>query len=402
MLDQIKTYLTFGNTFYGIEQTNNDGGDTFYVTILKKRKKQLDVEKSFNTNSIEHLTSEIPKQQHCFFILNNNQVLTKATEITEKIELSKLAAKAFPNINLNDFYCEISVQGESAFVSICRKAYVNDILEKFKDAGITVIKVSFGNAIISCVSTFLNDDAIYSSNAMIGLQNGTIASIERKNNLNTYNYDINGLETSNYNLLSLSGALNIILREFNPITNFKTLEEQLYKTFVESRFFNLFFKTGLISILTILILNFFAFNFYFKKANHLKQAFQINESSKQNLTQLNTAVNTSQKMVDDLLKSKSSKSSFYVNSLIQNLPESVLLNDLNFQPILKRIKPSKPILVDTNSITISGESNNSNAFTKWLIQLESLNWINKVAILSYEDITNSKSAFSLKLNIESE
>ena len=131
----------------------------------------------------------------------------------------------------------------------------------------------------------------------------------------------------------------------------------------------------------------------------MQQTSQINQTTKLKIIELNESVSKSQKMVEDMLKGNSSKSSFYINTIVQSLPNSILLSELNYQPVLKRIKAEQPINVDSNSILLSGESNNSDMFSKWLTDLENIKWINKVEILSYEDFSKSSSKFSLKLGV---
>ncbi|WP_308990634.1 hypothetical protein QLS71_004040 [Mariniflexile litorale] len=158
-------------------------------------------------------------------------------------------------------------------------------------------------------------------------------------------------------------------------------------------------KFGLVFILIGLLFNFFVFNYYFEAVHSLQQTSQINQTTKQKLLELNGSVNKSQKMVDDMLKSSSSKSSFYVNAVIQGLPNSILLTEVNYQPLLKRIKSGQSIETDHNTMLVSGESNHSESFSKWIADLEVIDWVEKVEILHYEDTSTLVSNFSLKLII---
>lgn len=127
-------------------------------------------------------------------------------------------------------------------------------------------------------------------------------------------------------------------------------------------------------LLGILLINFFLFNHYYSAVNELQQTSQINKSS-------------------------SSKSSFYVNAIIESLPTTILLSELNYQPLLKRIKAEKAIENEVNTILISGASTRSVSFSKWITSLEFFDWTRSVEILSYKDISKSTSDFSIKLKI---
>src|SRR5690606_10383120 len=141
-------------------------------------------------------------------------------------------------------------------------------------------------------------------------------------------YAINGLLIKSNQILSFAAALHGVLQNFNSRTNFDILKNSIKSNYLQSRFYSQFFKFGLLFILCILLINFMVFNHYYNAVNTLQQTSQINQTTKQKILELNGSVNKTQKMVDDMLKSSMSKSSFYVNDVIQGLPNSILLSGL--------------------------------------------------------------------------
>lgn len=398
MLKKIKTYLEYGNRFCGVEHTVHHGENIIYATVLKKSKNTVDIESFFEEKSIENTIAKLPKKQHVFLVINNDNILTKQIE-NQQTELAKLVYNAFPNINLEEFVYEVISQGNNHFVSICRKIYVEELITKYKGNGGFVINISLGNALISGISHFVDHNIIETSNSQISLEINNIVSIEKKEIEDISTYDINGLLIKSNQILSFAAALHGVLQNFNSRTNFDILKNSLKNNFNQSRFYSQFLKFGLLFILGILLMNFLVFNHYFNAVNALQQTSQINQTTKQKILELNGSVNKTQKMVDDMLKSSTSKSSFYVNTIIQGLPNSILLSGLNYQPVMKRIKTEQSIETDNNMILISGESNNSVEFSKWIADLETFDWIKKVEISNYEDTSKSLSNFSLKLTI---
>lgn len=399
MLGNIKTYLEYGSHFCGVEHGTQNGQETIYTTILKKTKNNIAFDKTFKEIALTKIISKLYKKKAVFLIVNNDNVLTKHIENSQSESL-KLAYHAFPNINLDDFFYEVISQGNRHWVSICRKEYIEKLVLDYKAHEIYIINISLGNTIATSISCFLNDASIVTSNACISMDSDAVTSIEKKNIEDTILYDVNGLQTSNYQLLSLAAALDIILESFHPATNFGVLKQSLKNDYKQSRFYAVFMKFGLVFILTGLLINFFVFNHYFETVNSLQQTSQLNQTTKQKLLELSESVNKSQKMVDDMLENSSSKSSFYVNIIIQGLPNSILLTELNYQPLLKRIKIGQSIETEINTLLISGESNHSSSFSKWISDLEAVDWIQKVEILNYEDASTLVSNFSLKLIIE--
>lgn len=407
MFDAISTYLQFGSRFCGIEHTSENGPlhrrggqDKLYVTLLKKTKKEVDIESSFNVTTIKTLAEKLLKNQHAVLIINNESVLTKKIE-SDQTDNLKLVYKAFPNIKLEDFYYEVLKQESTHFVSICRKTYIEELINEYKTNCVFIIDISLGNISASGITDYINSKIVSTTNAHITIEEDkSISAIEKVTDLQQTNYDANGIKISNTQLLSFSGALNSIVNNYHPHTNFVVYKQLLLNNYKHSRFFSQFLKFGLAFLLGLLLINFFFFNHYYNSVNELQQTSQINQATKSKVFGLNETVNKTKKMVDDMLKSSTSKSSFYVNDIIGSLPSSILLTELNYQPLLKRIKTEQTIENNINTILISGTSNNSESFSKWITSLESMDWIKKAEILSYGEISRSSADFSIKLNIE--
>ncbi|SFZ93381.1 hypothetical protein SAMN05428642_103101 [Flaviramulus basaltis] len=398
MLEALKTYLLYGNRFCGVELTSKNGEEIHYGILLKKTKKALDIECGFNDTSIETLATKLPKNQAVFLVVNNDQILTKQIE-SEQSNPENLVYGAFSNINLDDFYYEIISQGKTHLISICRKTYLDALISDYKTKGIPIINMSLGNLVASGISKFTAYESLFTSNARVSFENNKIAAIEKTEIKACESYDINGLQVNNNQVLSFAGALDFVLHHFESISNLNNIKHDLKGDYSQSRYSGQFLKMGLVFILGILLINFFVFNHYFNEVNTLQQTSQVNKTTKEKLLKLDGAVNKSQKMVDDMLKSSASKSSFYINDIVQGLPNSILLSELNYQPLTKSIKKDKPIELNQNTMMISGESNNSDSFSKWIADLEAMQWIDNIEIVSYEDLSKSSSKFSLKLNM---
>ncbi len=398
MLDYLKSYLRFGHRFCGVEHTLNDKQSILYTTILKKNKKQVDIEKCFSSKNIKEILSKLPKNQHVFLIINDEKVLTKSLKAEQTDDLS-LIHNVFPNINISEFYYEIINQNEINFISICRKEYIDQLIKDYYDNNIYVTSFSLGNAIISNTVRYIDNPLIFTSNARISTQDHFIKTIDYLETEKKNNYNINGLKVSNTYILSLTSALSNILNSFAPITNYQDKKGTLLQAYKQVRFLGLFLKMGLLSILGILLINFLFFNFYFNQVNTLNQTSQLNQTTKSNIIKLNEQVSKAKKTTEDLLKSSTSKSSFYIDAIIYSLPKSILLSEINYQPLKKRIKNGNPILLKDNIITVSGKSTNSVRYSEWIIALENLSWIDKVSVETYNDSKTLASNFSIKINI---
>ncbi|MEQ3663802.1 hypothetical protein [Olleya sp.] len=395
MLDKIQSYLLFGNRFCGIEHTTNNVHDIIYATVLKQSKKELNLELSFEDKTIEDICSRLPKNQHTILIINNDKVLSKTIE-SEKQDDLKLVYKAFPNINLKDFYFEILSQKKAHFISLCRKDYVDTLIEDYSKHKIAIIDISLGNNYIGNISTFLNENSVYTSNAEIDIKDNQIIKIQ-KESVQAKQYDVNGITISNHHLLSFCGAIETALANNITTSNFSKEKDFWLNEYKQTRFFNQFLKIGGLFILGLLLINLFIFNHYFNNVNELEQVSEINQTTKNQIVELNESVSKKQKMVEDLLKSNGSKSSFYSNAVINSLPKTILLSEFNYQPLLKRKKIDKDLELEENRIVISGTSGNSDAFSNWISQLEQKSWIDNIEITDYGISSFYSSDFKIKI-----
>lgn len=399
MIEQIKTYLKFGNRFYGVELTQVNGANKYYGIVLKKKSKQLKIETHFEASDIETLKTHIPKGKPISLVINTDSVLTKKVQGKSNAAL-KLAHLAFPNIKIEDFYYETISQGKNHFVSICRKSYVDELLQDYALKQISVIDFTLGSLIISSIVDFVETDAIQTSKSLISVDNSQIIDISSDVLSHEKTYNINGLEVSNNQVLGFTAALNLVLKDQQIQSSYTDTKTQLNNTFKQKQFANQFLKIGLSCLFIILLINFLFFNHYYKEVNTLRETSQLLESSKAKMVYLNEKVQKTEKMLDDVLESSTSKSSYYIDVIINKLPESILLKELNYQPLIKKIKENKVIENHKNTILISGQSNESITFSQWISQLESLKWIQSVEILSFEDLTKSSSRFTIKLNMK--
>lgn len=393
MQDRLLKYLNYGNRFCGVEYNTKDGEEIINVSLLKQFKKELQIVDFFEASSIEAVTQKLSKNQHIYLVLNNEKILTRTIESEQRDGL-KLVHKAFPNINLEEFYYEVLSQANTHHIALCRKSYVEDIIKLFSSFKFSVIAIALGNTIVGSICGFISQDCVYSSNAKIDIKDNAIVQIEKKNT-SAESYNINGLRVSNQQLLSFSAALQTVLKNNKVYTNLSDIAIELNNDFKQTRFFNLFLKIGGIFILCLLLINFFFFSFYFKKVTDLKQVSEINQTTKSQIIRLTESVAHKQKTVDDLLRGNVSKTSFYIDRIIRGLPKSMILSEFIYQPLLKRIKANKAIKLEEKKIIVSGTLNNSEAFSSWINQLEQEYWINKVDIIDYASSSSVTSDFKI-------
>lgn len=399
MKDKFISYLTFGNRFYSIEQSQVNGEMIYYGIQLKKTKNQVDVENRFQFNNLNEASKYIPKGKPVFLVVNNESVITKKIESSETDPL-KLVHHAFANLKIDEFYYEVLKQDKTHFISICRKVYLDDLLGSYASKHISVIDFSLGNLMISSLISLFSEELIHTSNAEITKQDDEITDIQIDNNSPDESYNLNGTDLTSSELLNFSSALSLITKTKQIESVFGNKQHELLKGFKEKQFFTGFIKIGMSFLFVLLLGNFFLFNKYYSIVGELKETAQVLNTSKSRVLSLNEKVQKTQKMVEDVLKSNASKSSFYADAIVNSLPDVISLSELNYQPLSKKIKADKPIENDTNVILVSGMSSERVLVSQWITGLETMDWVDRIEIINFDDTSKSSSVFSFKIQIQ--
>lgn len=396
MLNNPLAYLKFGTTYCGIEHSHYSGEERIFSVLLKKKKDELDLQHTAEVNDLEQLAGQLPKKQHAFLVVNTDQVLTKEVAMVDD-NSQKTLNTAFPNIQLNQFYFQILPSGGKSFVSICRKDIVDGILKRYEAADIAVIGFGLGALGIAQLLPFIDGNGtLVTSNSTVHMKDGSLQHIEKHTDVNSESYAINGLEITGKHLLSFAGALQYYFNTSLLAENGDEERERLLDDYTQDRFFSLFSKFALGSILTILLINFLLFNFYFNNVNDFEQLQLTNTANQEQLVELKDAVGKKQQLAENLLAAASSKSSQRIDQVIKQMPASILLEELDYNPLQKRIKESEAILIDDRHIAIKGQSREKVEFTNWINKLEKLPWVASVVTNNYSE-QNKTADFAITL-----
>lgn len=401
MFKALLTHIIYGNIYTAIECVNINEGMTFNVMQLKKSRKEITIHQKFQLNESEVTSHTLfSKIKHAVVIINTSDVITK--QITGSFEKATTALmQAFPNVNLDDVYYSIHKQGVNTFVSLCRKELINRVLQTYFPKKMEVLEISLGHdALFSTLEYF--DSEIITSNATITQEDGKVVHI-KPSIAETKQYDIDGLSFSHTEALSFSAALNkALINNTNTNTNLESLNGELLNNFFNQRLFKTGTQFGLSLILIILLINFFAFNHYYNELERLKELGNINASTKSKVIELQSELDKKQRLISDFSRTNNSKSSFYLNAIVNLMPISIQLEAYQYQPLLKNIKPNEAIRVNNNTIVVSGISIDSDKFTNWISDIKALSWVEDIRIISYGNVSNANTGFAIQISIDND
>ncbi|WP_299600633.1 hypothetical protein [uncultured Aquimarina sp.] len=387
-------YNPIKRSIYAFEHTEDNNGTVIIGVEVAKKNGELDIAKKFMINDLKDLPERNISSAH--LVITDNQILTK--EIVTKGTDQEIVSEAYPNLEVDNFYYQILKTSEKSFISICRKTYVDDIISTYKDAKIAITSIDLGNLTTTALIPFIKDSKVLTFTASITIQNEELLSITR-NDKQIEHYEIDSLVIPSSHLLPFASILHKVSGISNISGNVIEKNTTLEITHKELRFFKKTLYYGIGFLLIALLINFFVFNSNYKKLQELKEEEQVYNTQKETIKKQQLIVNTKENIVQSILSTGFSKSSYYADQIIQSLPLSVLLKSYNYQPVLKTLRNDKPITIKQKAIVITGDSLDKTSFTNWIHKIEDLNFVDKVTILSYGIQKKKTAIFEIEIKL---
>lgn len=395
MLKTLGKHIVEGTTFLGLEIYELDGKETFSLLKLTKHKGELDVVFEETSESLKNLAQQIEKKHPLFVTFNTNQVLKKQvpTETKNNPELSVI--NAFPNLELDNFYYQLLQGEQNTVVSISKKEHIEWYVEQLSKIGIHPVSVGLGIAPLEIFQGLL-DDTVQGSNYHSSFDQTGFQDYQLMNQPTNTSIDLNGIQLGNNQLLSFGSILGF-LQKSNPVSNLYAINQHLWYEFKNHKIFDFGVKASLIFFLALLLGNFFAFNHYHSKNQELESSLATNQFQDQSIKDLQERVDLKEQKLKSLQRTKNSKTTYVLDELGKSIPNSIYLNDIQYQPLLMPIRKDKSIELGKQNLQVSGIANNKLEFTVWSDNLESQKWVNRVEIMDYEYLSKSSANFTLNL-----
>lgn len=380
-----------------VECASLQGTSTYAALTAHTIAKELVVDKQLVVNEVSKLkvfVDTIP----VILVLNTNKVLTRKVAINS--QPTQLVSSAFPNLTLSDFYFQIYTSSQNAFVSVVRKEYVHAVLEEFVDKKINIVSFSIGFGNVNGVLPFLNKQNVTTLSHQISFESNTdtVIGVQPISDSVLESYEVEGQQIQSTHLVGLGLMINQLLSK-NIIGNIIDKNKELKKAYSEQKFFKNGLLYGVGALLLILLVNAFVFNRKFTQIQLLQEEKLVFDNHRKQLEQKKNNIKKKEALVQSILNTGFSKSSFFVDRVIQIKPNSILLNQLTYQPIVKSVKKNKKIELKEKVLKVKGTSNDKKEFNNWITQLENLDFIYNVIIEEYGLVKGKQSNFEIHLNL---
>ncbi len=392
----LHTFL-LGKEYIGVEHFTINNEDKVALLLVEKKKEGLLISKkdrvSYNGKIAEKWDTKLP----FFVVINSNQVIQKEVLGVEPSD-EKLLHKSFPNTNWDEFYYEIWRLKTKSVIAIARKSYVTALLEDYQNQKITIAGISLGVCSIADIIAYTEENNLYTNHQNIFKEETQIISASSLESAVTYT--INDLQIENRQLLAFSGILRLILNNTLNTGSIISYSDELYDNYNQKTFFNKGIKIMVGIVLGILLLNFIFFTHYYKLAQESSEILLVNKSSIEDVSKIKQRIIVKEEKVKDIDGRMTSRSSLIINEIANKVPSSILLTELTFNPLEKKIKADEAILTKDKIITISGTTIANQSFTKWVEDIEKLQYIDKVLITHFGKNEDNETTFSINLTLK--
>lgn len=392
------TSILLGKQFIGIEHFTLNNEENTSFLLAENKNDELIISKKDITTYSEIIANTWDKSLPFYIVINTNHVIQKEIAGIDSTN-DKLIHKAFPNLAWDEFYYEIWRMKTKSLIAISRKNYVDEIISNYDKQGISITGLSLGVCSISEITTYFDKNELDTNNQVISF-NDENPIVTPKNTSLVVTYDINGLTIQNTHLLAFTGILRLLDNGIMTTGNLTDYNYQLYENYNQKSFFIKGIKIMIGVLMTILLINFLVFNFYYKKNQEISESLLINQSSLEETTKTKGLIKIKEEKVKNFIDLSSSKSSRIINEITSTLPFSILLTELTFNPLERKIKVDEPIVTLEKTILISGTTVDPKAFTLWIEEIEELKWINQVTIVNFGNDETNETVFSIKLTLK--
>lgn len=397
-LPKLDTIL-LGNHFVGMELFSVNSEDGVAVLALEKKKNELTIISREKRSTFDQLQVKPGNNTPVFLVINNNQVIHKEIDSTDPID-GKIVHKAFPNIKTEEFFYEIWRLESKSIIAICRKNYIDELLKNLSNSSIAISGISLGVCSISQITGFLDQVPIKTNTQTITLDDETILSPTQDSLVK--NYDVSGLDIQNTYLLCFSSILQKIVPSVIVSGNVDTINSNLFDNFYQKSFFKKGIQFMVFTILVIVLVNFFLFYHYYSKSIEANANVLASKDLTDKIKQTKERLKEKESKLKNSTNFFDSKSSLIISQLVKNIPNSILLNELTYHPLEKKIKEDEPIVYQSNIILISGKTINVKELTNWFEEIEKNKWVKSTEIVHFGKNEDNESIFTIQINLKAD
>lgn len=395
--------LDFSDSLY-IVDVEIIGVDQNNYTLTSVRKDKNDIDFSFpvlQTNDFFVIQKNIPTGASIGLVVNGKGILYR--QIKQEQEEKICIDKVLPGVNPDD-YCmqQYSIPNTTdTILSIIRKEILNSIISLF--SGHLVVGVSVGPFIINDLLRLLpcSIKSISYHNLSLFISNNATVGYELGNNDNENNQNINlsdQIFDSNF-LPSLSLGFAYLLGENCNFSEVDCISQNIQESGYKKKTIKLL-RIFIPVIFILLLASYALFSHYYTKVDDLNSQIIVNEQMLNHLDEMKQTYASKNKFLEQSGLLSETKYAYYLDIFAQQVPSSIVLNDITINPQIKKTSLSMEVTFEKGLMMVTGVSHDSFEFNNWIKGLKATSDFKEVSIIKYEfKEAESQAYFSIKVQL---
>ncbi len=370
----------------------------FQLLHVKLNGNSLSIEnKQFNLESFDELKEHLKKKIPLVLTLSGKGILIKEFDNLDKEQ--NIIRQILPNANTDDFSSQtwINEKGKT-FCALTRNNLVESQIQRFTDEGYFVVGVNLACLTIASIIDLLDISTtkISSYEYRLAVKENQIQSIiTNKYRKSDLIYGLQGLNLESELIIAFSGFFSrFILKDENIESSLISNSKSEFKNYTR-------FRIGKIILLaasfSILLINFFVFEHYFKKSNQLQSQLSVYSQTLKKKDDLQESLRRKEESIKTLGLKNNIKFSYVADHILKDMPSSIKLSLFDIQPKVKTRK--RELFFDERKILIKGSSHNTELLNQWIKKIKLNEWVKECSLSDYT-YDEYKHLATFQLNIE--
>lgn len=356
-------------------------------------------------SSLDQFIEVIPeKDLPVSLVINGKGLIHKKISMGPQETVSTAFHKVFPTGNEHDFYTQLYYGlGEQGFVSVVRRKKVDEFIALFAEKGFTVIDLFLGPFVVedtlvlntSQSSVF---DMEWEGHKVSG-EDKKIREYSLASQNTSVEFRFGDLAIHSAILLCFSAAFHY----FVPLARISHDNVQVLLNAAEYKNRGAFRKLTRVSVvffLLVCLVNFFIFTNYFDKQKKLDAELTGFQNAISLHDKLSAELQNKKNFLDKSGLAFSTKTSYYADRLVYDIPEEIQLVSLSLFPLKKNIEKDSVIQFDTKKILIKGYCQKSILLNNWINLIKTKDFVIETVLDNYEqdaEMKNGKFDLTVRL-----
>jgi hypothetical protein len=395
VLTSLKHTILRINKIHGVEASfSADGNLTFHTVTLRLERNTIIKEKEWRQiDSLEDLSNQLPGEIPVALVVNGKGVLHK--KLQEQPSQAKILEAVLPSADPAEFYIDSIHYAGMTSCSIIRKNILDNLLIELGKKGFKIVSVSVGASSIQNLLPYLHFkyDPVLESNSFLfrladknELVEIRALPAEGKERQDKKEYKIGDQYIFSTGLLPFAAALSTLGRKGlnidNGVTNPHT--EKILVEYKYYKYLKFSLWTFLISIFTILLVNFFIYNHLFNR-NLQRQTFKVAlEEESLAKSKLHASMVVKENFIRQYGWARPSRLSLYADRIAGLVPVDAQLTGIKLYPVNNAgFGNDGNINIKKDTIQVTGICDDPTELNRFTNNLRNINDFKKVVIQSY-------------------